>query len=385
MAKNKLQILLFGRSGVGKASLINSLLGCEVCECSDPSEFKIDRSKTFKTSEDSINGITITIFSSSALQDGTVTDEAEYLQELYNNCCDVDLILYCMDMTSTRLTPGEIRATELISQKFGEEFWKRCVLVMTKANCVRVPPKERGNRCAYHARVYNNYVDIFHTQLIQQGVAADIACSIPAAAAGLHNPSVDDADPNNERYIWYVSSIAKNSHKRVDFLSELWTICLESLRENRQHTQSLFVTVTAKLGRKVIVSELEQQRLDNALTKESRIQLERPDFTESRTATSEWNNLPSSATRSRSDQLRLGDDQTYYGTTVGGSPASTTYTRGHIVPVTVGTIAGAGCGAIVGGIFGGGVGALVGILVGGAVLGGGSCALSRFSTRRHNN
>ncbi len=70
---------------------------------------------------------------SSRLQDGDVTNEAEYLQELNKLCSGVDLILYCLKMTETRFVPGnpDAQAMAIITQTLG---WKKAIFVLTYAN-----------------------------------------------------------------------------------------------------------------------------------------------------------------------------------------------------------------------------------------------------------
>ena len=176
-----------------------------------------------------IDNVFVTIYESSGLQDGTA-DEERYLQDMYDKCKDVNLVLYCMEMTTSRYTAAaEIRATQLITKKFEPEFWNRCVLVMTKANMVRIPPSQKGKEREYHQRLYNNFMKKFYGQLTEQGVSTAIANQLPGVAAGIIQPEDDE-----ERYIWYPSNKAKPSDKPVDFLSELWVTCFERIDSESQ-------------------------------------------------------------------------------------------------------------------------------------------------------
>lgn len=139
-------MLVCGRSGVGKSSLVNSLIGRDVCKVFDPGlEVEDDcLSPCTKLTERNLltlrNGIQILIYDSPGLQNGTDDDEA-YLEDMYSKCNDVDLVLYCLDMTEPHFRKEETHAIGMISQKFGPAIWMRCVLVLTKANLIHVYPK----------------------------------------------------------------------------------------------------------------------------------------------------------------------------------------------------------------------------------------------------
>ena len=259
-----LEFLLCGRTGIGKSSLINSLVGREVFGVGDPGMHDDDdeafERHTTKVQSKLMNldGVFVKIFDSPGLQDGTNLDE-EYLDDMHRNCKGVDLVIYCVDMTTTRYTEGEIQATKLITDKFGAEFWNRCVLVLTKANAVAVPPRERRNKQDYHKRLFSNHLRRFRKQLIKQGVSEEIADGIPAVAAGRYEPDVPDDDPENERYIWYVSDRTTSSDKPVDFLKELWLTCFE--RTRKVSAQTIFLRATTNVQQPMEADSAEKKIL----------------------------------------------------------------------------------------------------------------------------
>ena len=258
----ELEFLLCGRTGVGKSSLVNSLIGSEICDVGDPggkTGFKRCTATVSKTIAN-ICGVIVNIFDSPGLQDGTNSDE-EYLEDMYSKCKDIDLVIYCVDMTIPRYTHDEIQATQLITNKFGTDFWNRCVLVLTKANNIRVPPKEKKSKRPrdYHQRLYNNHKTQFSEQLIDQGVPKDIAEGIPVVAAGCFDPDIPDDDPDNERFIWYVSDkAAESSDKKMDFLKELWLTCFE--RTNTVSTQCNFMRATVRQQFKPLEGDSSEKR-----------------------------------------------------------------------------------------------------------------------------
>ena len=256
------QFLVCGKAGVGKSSLINSLAGREVCQVNDPG-------LTGGTlgAETKLNKVTVTIdnkkidiYESPGLQDGTASESAGYLSDMYQKCKDVDLFLYCVDMTSARFGTDDIEALGLITKTFGVSIWSRCLLVMTKANTVALPAsvKRKGEERDYHRRLYDNLLNTFRRHLATVGVPNTNAIS--ACAAGLYytREGVCDEGMNEYRYIWFVSDTAKPSERPVDFLPELRMMCQE---ESGRKSLDLLTAVTKflvtnNIGRLISVSAL---------------------------------------------------------------------------------------------------------------------------------
>ena len=223
--EQSLKILVCGKTGVGKSTLLNTLLGRELLKTGGPGsigEF------TFKAVADNVIPVCTTIqnvlfevYDSPGLQDGTENDE-KYLECMHKACADVDLVLYCIDMTTARWTHQEIMATLLLTKKFGVEFWKKAILVLTKANTLK--PKSAGvDEATYFKRAYDSFIRKFQTQLVQQEVPEDITSKIPTVAAG----------SNRDRYLPYVSkAVSDGTEERCrDFLAEIWLTCFEQMSQ----------------------------------------------------------------------------------------------------------------------------------------------------------
>lgn len=79
-------------------------------------------------------------------------------------------------------------------------------------------------------------------------------------AAGCFDPEIPDDDPDNERFIWYVSDKAKlkSSDERMDFLKELWLTCFE--RTTTISTQCNFMRATVRQQFKPLEGDSSEKR-----------------------------------------------------------------------------------------------------------------------------
>ena len=262
----KLSILVCGRSGVGKSSLVNSLVGRDVCQIGDPG-LAVDEDEdedslgacTKLTKESRLelgNGIQISIYDSPGLQDGT-NDEEAYLDDMYTKCKDVDLVLYCMEMNDPRFRREEARAIDMITRRFGPAVWKRCVLVLTKANLVRVNTKYAKTPALYHENLFKNKRSKF-LSVLRDSIGDKTLVSFSVVAAGHHRSNEDEQW--RDRYLYFASENSKTNDPQgggnsdgVDFIAELWVTCLETIPESSRVT---FLQATASNGRIKQVPEI---------------------------------------------------------------------------------------------------------------------------------
>lgn len=259
-----LKILVCGKTGCGKSSLLNTLLGCKLFKVGGPGDFDDSESafepvtQTVTSVCTKVQDVLLEVFDSPGLQDGTENDH-EYLEDMYTKCKDAGLILYCVDMTTTRWTLQEVKATKLLTEKFGVDFWKKCIIVLTKANMVKPQNADTDDK-THSKRAYDNFARKIQKQLTSQGVSIDVAADIPIVAAG----------SEGDRHLPYVSKIiSENSDNRCqDFLPELWVTCFERT-SGRSRFNFLKVTAFSKRikvnkdrlprAQKELLEELERQ------------------------------------------------------------------------------------------------------------------------------
>lgn len=97
---NSLTIMVIGKTGTGKTSLMNGLLGMRLGEEGDTLNPGTTEVNKFSAE---IEGVAVTVWDTSGLQDGTGKDD-EYLQQIKDSgCLHSHLKLYCISMGNTGL------------------------------------------------------------------------------------------------------------------------------------------------------------------------------------------------------------------------------------------------------------------------------------------
>ena len=262
-SSSQLKMLVWGKAGVGKSSLINSLVGSRVCPVHDPGidDNGLDPGTLLleETVADLPSGIKVRIFDSPGLQDGAGgTPDSGYVREMHSRCNDANLFLYCINMTLCRFLPTDERAIGLFTEIFGPEIWERCVVVLTQANIVkdrRTMNLTFDDQVQYHRRLFVNLQNKVRSVLLEKCHVSRTTCdNLRVVAAGNfdYDRAMNDDDP--DRYIPFASMSSYESQRRgerpcdrpVDYITELWVTCLETLP---QEFRFAYLQATARDGR----------------------------------------------------------------------------------------------------------------------------------------
>ena len=180
-----IRILVTGKTGTGKSSLINGLIGDNVTEegsSLDPTTTKVEQFNR------TVRGVPMLVFDSPGLQDGT-ENEKDYLLDMERNCKKVDLVLYTMKMTDKRLHPEDVEAMKKLTNAFGEKFWESSVFVMTFANEVRNPekPDDEDENRIYFEKTLDKWKKKLPVIVEKElNVSKKVARRIPVVPAGYY-------------------------------------------------------------------------------------------------------------------------------------------------------------------------------------------------------
>ena len=223
-----LSILFTGKTGAGKSSLANALVGREVS--AEGETLNPETADVFNYNAD-ICGVDVTIWDCPGLQDGT-SNESEYLEKMATKCKELDLVLYCTRMDDTRIRDEDYETIKTLTKAFGEAIWENTVFTLTFANQVKKAVRSRSQSTSAPV----DQKEFFLSRLSQWESKLKEAL----VRAGVSNKTVSKTVVVP---VGYQDDLKLPD--RDDWLSKFWLCCLK--RINKRATLALLKISTDRL------------------------------------------------------------------------------------------------------------------------------------------
>lgn len=191
----ELSILIVGKTGTGKSTLINGLIGEEVAKVVE--ELSTEGvTHNVECYHKEIETVDVSIFDSPGLQDGS-GKEHTYLDELYEKCCDVDLIIFAIRMGDNRFVPKNPDAVAMVNftKRFQTSVWKRSIVAITCANLFEnLNPQLKKSSVERKKKSFQKFIkdieNAVHATLIHDaGVPEEIALKVKVVPTGHQDDS----------------------------------------------------------------------------------------------------------------------------------------------------------------------------------------------------
>ena len=197
---NEVKIFITGKTGVGKSTLVNGLVGKHIAKEGDTLDPETSVVKGYKSKHHSV---TVTVWDSPGLQDGT-SKEGEYLDDMKKKCSGMDLSIYCVSLKETRFFKGcaDVVAMKRLTEVFGPDMWRNAMFVLTFANLAEDLDSDilEADDDDEKARLFQAKVALWKSKLAsalidEVGVDEEVANRIEVVPAGHQNiPELLDRD-----------------------------------------------------------------------------------------------------------------------------------------------------------------------------------------------
>lgn len=256
-SETSLGIMLLGKPGIGKSTLVNALVGSEVAEVSPTGSIETEGfTKALKKYDFPLNKATINIWDTPGLLDPTI-DTQKILSDVKDQCKNIDLYLFCIDMSQTRFLPGNTVSEMIkeINKTVGSSIWKKTLIILVQANVVIIKNRQKLSTLKEEKLAFAHCLKQWST-LIRKELKEFWDEGLHIIPVGFYNtPKLFDDDDNYWLSIFWMESLKRvpSKESRISLVKvnmhRLKEKVDESNMANKQsHEQDILISSDTAIG-----------------------------------------------------------------------------------------------------------------------------------------